>query len=161
MSEVSDDRHFTMSIPLDDDGFLRRECPNCKREFKWLSSEDANAEAVAPDPAGYYCPYCGLQAPLDAWWTKEQLEHMQAIVTEEMVAPELEKLKKALESSSGGFLKVSAEVSTPDPPASEMTEPDDMVRADFRCHPSEPLKVAETWNEPVYCLICGARMERS
>lgn len=150
-----------MCIPLDDDGFLRRECPNCEREFKWLSSEGTDAKAETPDSAGNYCPYCGLQAPVDAWWTKEQLEHMQAIVSGEMIGPELEKLKKTLESSSGGFLKISAEISTPEPPTSEMTESDDMDRVDFPCHPSEPLKVAETWNDPVYCLICGTRTERS
>jgi hypothetical protein len=158
---MSDDRQFAMSVPLDDDGFLRRECPICEREFKWLNSEGAGIEGEKPDPAGYYCPYCGLQAPLDAWWTREQLEHAQAIVTQEVIAPELEKLKKSLESSSGGFLRVSAEVSTPAPPASEMTEANDMNRVDFPCHPTEPLKVAETWNDPVYCLICGTRTERT
>ena len=24
-----------VSFPLDSDGFIRRECPHCEREFKW------------------------------------------------------------------------------------------------------------------------------
>lgn len=33
-----------MSDPLDSDGFLRRECPTCEREFKWLPSCEGEAE---------------------------------------------------------------------------------------------------------------------
>ncbi len=32
---MTDDKvSFGMTIPLDSDGFLRRECPTCEREFK-------------------------------------------------------------------------------------------------------------------------------
>lgn len=144
-----------MSVPLDDDGFLRRECPACKRQFKWLDSQDAGDEAAEVDAAGYYCPYCGLQAAATRWWTKEQLDHAEAIVTEEVIAPELQKLKKKVESASGGVLQVSADISTADSPASDMTEPNDMVRVDFACHPSEPVKIEESWPGGVHCLICG------
>ncbi len=34
---MSDDEvMLEISMPLDSDGFLRRECPTCEREFKWL-----------------------------------------------------------------------------------------------------------------------------
>jgi hypothetical protein len=36
MGDVS----IPMSLPLDGDGFLRRECPKCERQFKWLHRED-------------------------------------------------------------------------------------------------------------------------
>ena len=42
-----------MTIPLDSDGFLRRECPTCEREFKWRPSEAEAEEAVeSADDAG-------------------------------------------------------------------------------------------------------------
>jgi hypothetical protein len=73
---MSDEVQLSMSLPLDGDGFLRRECPTCEREFKWLPSpdqlEEGNGEsrAAAPDaqpPEAYYCPYCAVTAPPDAW----------------------------------------------------------------------------------------------
>ena len=50
---------FQVSLPLDSDGFLRRECPHCVQEFKWHHGP-ANEEAEAADePAAYTCPLCG------------------------------------------------------------------------------------------------------
>lgn len=132
-----------MAIPVDSDGFLRRECPTCEREFKWLSSPSEDAEEDAADAAdgGYFCPYCGLQAPADAWFTKAQLELAEQIVQVEVVDP---MLRKFTGSSSG-------QAGEPTP----LTEDNDMRRIDFNCHPSEPLKVADDWSQPVRCLICG------
>ena len=36
-----------MSLPLDSDGFLRRQCPACEREFKWLHAESEGATEAA------------------------------------------------------------------------------------------------------------------
>ena len=45
------------SLPLDAD-FLRRQCPECGRQFKWHvgPTEDTPEEFV--DPPVYHCPYC-------------------------------------------------------------------------------------------------------
>lgn len=32
------------SVPLDSDGFMRRECPNCEQQFKWRPSQDDDPE---------------------------------------------------------------------------------------------------------------------
>lgn len=73
---MDDEVHLSMSLPLDEDGFLRRECPTCEREFKWRADQedDGEGEATAVDEDGYFCPYCGVQAPTGAWHTKEQIE---------------------------------------------------------------------------------------
>lgn len=34
------DMSVSMSLPLDEDRFLRRECPNCERQFKWWHTPD-------------------------------------------------------------------------------------------------------------------------
>jgi endogenous inhibitor of DNA gyrase (YacG/DUF329 family) len=137
MTEIS------MSIPLDSDGFLRRECPTCEREFKWLPSDNSDE----PEPGGYYCPYCAIQAPVVHWLTQAQVEQAEQAVAREVVDPMMRKFAKGI----GGSYKSNVS-GTPLP---ELTETDDMRRVDFDCHPGEPLKVLDDWTDTVHCLICG------
>lgn len=150
---MSDDIVKTsMTVPLDSDGFLRRECPTCEREFKWLPSE-GETEGSTPDTAGYYCPYCGVQAR-EGWLTKAQIELARATVVQEFVDPILDDFSRKLQSSSSGIFKVTASRDrSPEPP--KLSEPDDMRRVDFSCHPTEPIKALDGWTGPVHCLICG------
>jgi DNA-directed RNA polymerase subunit RPC12/RpoP len=144
MSMSDGDVTLSIAIPVDSDGFLRRECPTCEREFKWLpsSSEDAeNEEAADAADGGYFCPYCGVQASADAWFTKAQLELAEHIVQVEVVDPMLRKF-------TGGISNQTGEPES-------LTEDDDMRRIDFACHPSEPLKILDGWDQPVRCLVCG------
>jgi hypothetical protein len=137
---MSDDRlSFGMTIPLDSDGFLRRECPTCEREFKWRASEAEADEYVQSDDARYFCPYCGVQAPIDTWLTQAQVALAQNIVAREIVGPMVSKL---------------AAYEAPDE-LDPLTEADDMSLVSFPCHPSEPLKVLDDWRKPIRCLICG------
>jgi hypothetical protein len=152
-SAMSGDRQLQVAIPLDDDGFIRRMCPSCDREFKDLAS--LNEGQQTPEPSGgYYCPYCGLQA--GEWWTSEQSSHILALLGSEVIEPELRQLERDVERASTGLLRFSVDISVPDPPAGEMTEPNDMRRVDFPCHPDEPVKVLDAWSRPVYCRVCGA-----
>ena len=145
-----------MSLPLDSDGFLRRECPTCEREFKWLHSQSNESSTPAP-LAGYFCPYCGVQAPPTAWWTKAQVSLATAKVHQEVIGPQLEQLQRSLEGLNrrGGLVRISTH-SEPTEAAEEsaLVEIDDMRRANFDCH-NEPVKVLEDWDEPVHCLLCG------
>ncbi len=45
----------------------------------------------------------------------------------------------------------------PPPAADPLTETDDMTRVEVGCHPSEPVKIIEDWDRPVFCLICGSQ----
>jgi hypothetical protein len=36
-----------------------------------------------------------------------------------------------------------------------LVEPDDMTMVASPCHGFEPVKVADDWAEPLYCLVCG------
>jgi DNA-directed RNA polymerase subunit RPC12/RpoP len=139
---MSDDEiALSMEIPVDSDGFLRRECPTCEREFKWLSLPSGEEAASDMTDAGYFCPYCGVQAPADAWFTKAQLELAEHIVQAAVVNPMLRKF-------AGG---TSGQSEEPEP----LNEDDDMRRIDFACHSSEPLKILDGWQQPVHCLVCG------
>ena len=46
---------FSLSIPLDEDGFLEMECDYCKERFM-LSKETFEGE----DNLDFFCPICGL-----------------------------------------------------------------------------------------------------
>lgn len=156
---MSDDEvTLGMSVPLDSDGFLRRECPTCEREFKWLPGSGDDADEVTPPPdGGYYCPYCAIQAPDDQWFTQAQIELAQSIVATQVLGPMLKDFGRDLNGigrRSNGFLSVTAKYDAPDE-MEPLTEADDMKRIEFECHPDEPVKVLEDWDEPVHCLVCG------
>lgn|SRR5487761_373755 len=131
-----------MSIPLDSDGFMRRECPTCEREFKWLHSAEEDEDTELVVDGGYFCPYCGVQTPVSDWFTQAQIELAQNVVEREVVEP---------------MIREFADVSTGTRPQNiePLTESDDMTRVNFTCHPSEPLKILNDWEKPAYCLICG------
>jgi len=152
-----DDVTLEMSIPLDDDGFLRRACPTCEREFKWLPSTDDEEAIDSPEVDHYFCPYCGVQAPADSWLTEEQIALAHNIVEREVLGPMFDEFRRDMNRTSrrsGGIVSVSVEHSAPDE-LDPLSEPNDMRRVDFPCHPTEPVKVADDWRNRVYCLLCG------
>jgi hypothetical protein len=158
IADMGDEVSVAMSLPLDSDGFLRRECPTCEREFKWLSAEEGSADAAPIPDGGYFCPYCAIQAQPDAWWTPAQLEAINSVMSSEIVDPALKKFERDLRRSakrSGGFLDVSVRHEPAHQPA-PLVEVDDMRRVDFLCHPGEPIKILDDWTQPVHCLICGS-----
>lgn len=144
-----------ISLPLDDDGFLRRACPTCEREFKCLVAEEAG-EATPAVAGGYFCPYCAVQAPTDAWWTKAQVELAQATIQRNVIGPALDKFKSDVERANprDGLIQMSVETNNqPDTPA--LREKNDMRRIDFTCHPDDSIKVLEHWEHPISCTICA------
>jgi len=135
-----------MSIPLDE-GFLRRACPSCQREFKWHYGPTDDRPASFVDPPVYFCPYCGNSAPPDQWWTEGQREHALQVTGShagEIIRELLDDSPFIVRSSDDG----------PEPP-SPLIEPHDMVTVQSPCHPWEPIKVLEDWNDPLHCLLCG------
>lgn len=146
-----------MSIPLDSDGFLRRECPTCEREFKWLHNPEGGATGEIPSDGGYFCPYCGIQAQAGNWLTKAQVELAQRLVANRVVGPMLEKFADDLRNigrNSRGMVRAEVTHDAPEEPE-PLTEGDDMTRVDFGCHPTEPVKVLDDWDGEVFCLVCG------
>jgi DNA-directed RNA polymerase subunit RPC12/RpoP len=150
------DVEMGIAFPLDNEGFLRRECPTCEREFKWLPTEE-EGEAVPPADGGYFCPYCGIQAPPEAWLTKPQVALVEAVVERDVIGPALDQFGrdlKRIERQSGGMIKVTTQRDRPEEP-DPLTEADDMKRVNLDCHPTEPVKVLDDWDREVRCLVCG------
>jgi hypothetical protein len=142
---MNDDPSRRVSLPLDSDGFLRRECPNCERELKWRPTPEGEQGYPMPE-GGYHCPYCDRRANEDSWWTKAQVAHVDQVAAD-LADPVIQ---QAAEEIGGTYEPAGPRDLTPLSP-----EPDDMRRVDFECHPVEPVKVLDDWTEPVHCIICG------
>ncbi|NEE03851.1 hypothetical protein [Phytoactinopolyspora halotolerans] len=150
---MDDEIRVSVSLPLDSDGFLRRECPTCEREFKWFSHDEGDTDAELADQ--YFCPLCGVSADTDSWWTPAQLDHAQG-----MAGPQIDQI---VQDSMADMFKgakniefkpnrnFSLDLPTPEP----LHEPDDMVIVEPPCHPNEPVKVPEDSTGHIHCLICG------
>ena len=144
---------YSVQLPLDDEGFLRRECPHCLQEFKWHQGPAAGQPENATDPPVYYCPRCGVSAAPDQWWTQDQLAFMQ----EYLAGPALREATDAIEKAFRGTRSVTfrrGHLDEPEPPAA-LLEPNDMIILAPPCHPWEPVKVPEETTARVHCLVCG------
>lgn len=83
----------SISIPLDDDGMMGRECLECERYFKLKPG-------TGLETSNTYCPYCDYHGNADTFWTKAQLKYAKSIALIEafrkMVKPSLDKLERSL-----------------------------------------------------------------
>jgi hypothetical protein len=152
---MAGDFSLPVSVALDKDGFLRRECPNCERQFKWFHHDKGDPEAEVVDQ--FFCPFCGVPAETKSWWTQAQIEYIR-----DMAAPEIQRyVRDALTDASKGMQGVSLRLTgdyagglaEPEP----LTEADDMVIVEPPCHPNEPLKVPVDLTQDLHCLVCGRR----
>jgi hypothetical protein len=142
-----------VSLPLDE-GYLRRECPTCERQFKWHHGPVDEAEHDGQEHHEYFCPYCGRGAGPDEWHTGEQVEFYLSAAA----GPAIQEVSDALADAFRGSNKMTYKPGSidHDHPAA-LHEPADMVIVEPPCHPKEPLKIDEHWTEAVHCLLCGAQ----
>lgn len=173
------DMVISVSFPLDDEGFLRRECPLCCREFKMKPTPDEmrtiverSAHALLSDtpdtqeqtdehdvPPERWCPYCGQRAAYDAWWTDEQLAYLKVVagniaarlINEHLIQP----LKRSFGGSSREPISIEfkgREIEETEPWMSP--EPNDLERFALPCCDRE-LKIDTEWHQRVLCFFCG------
>lgn len=145
---------ISISLPLDRDGFLRRECPKCEQQFKWFSHQEGDPEAESVGQ--YFCPLCGAPSGIDTWWTPAQLEYAEAAASPELDQHIRDLVTDSFKGMKGVTFKPDPnfrlDLPTPDP----ITESDDMVIVEAPCHPNEPLKIPdEAAAGRLHCLICG------
>lgn len=150
--------NLSVSMPLDNDGFLRRECPNRDREFKWHHGPASEEAESHTDPEAYTCPLCGQPAGPGTWWTREQLDYIHGAAAPAVQQVVQDELDQAFKGHNSRFIKVKSTSSSALPAGPmPLTEPDDMVIIASPCHAYEPVKVPEDAAGPFYCLVCGAR----
>lgn len=139
-------QRFVAQIPLDADGYLRRECPHCEREFKRIAAKSPSSKDSAH--CWLFCPYCGLQAQANRWLTKPQ-----ARFTKNLVARHAEQRKSHVGFKS---LNVLAFRSQSNVAHVGLIEPNDMRIVNMQCHRRESIKISEEWIGTVRCPQCGA-----
>ena len=173
---------FSISLPLDSDGFLRRECPLCLRQFKietteadrhsliereleaYLLQEGLEIRAEGADTTGanedeLWCPYCGQTAPRGQWWTQEQIAYIHVFaynIMAQIINDQLIRpMKRRFPRRRGGLVTIKFEgklMEYQEPWISP--EPDDMAIHTLPCCDLR-VKVDEDWSRPMYCYRCG------
>lgn len=154
---MNDEISIPVTLPLDADGFLRRECPACEEVFKWFSHADGDPDAEQVDQ--YFCPRCGQGAGLDSWCTPAQLDYAHgaaAPAIDDFINEALDDAFKGFKSSKHFTVKRSGRYSSNTPTPEPLHEPNDMVIVEPPCHPNEPVKVPESATSRVFCLVCGS-----
>jgi len=176
MSEIK----MNLSFPLDDDGFFRRECPLCHKEFKVLlekeeltdlaqkgidsfmielKEETTDLDESECSETEFICPYCGQRALSDGWWTQEQLAYvgivakniMAKIVNENLIRP----LKRTFHRPSSGMVSMRFEGREMEQQVPWISlEVNDMEIFDLPCC-QRKIKIEEDWSDVVYCFFCG------
>lgn len=136
---------IAMQIPVDTDGYLRRECPYCEREFKRSTRRSPSSKKSPND--WLFCPYCGHQAQSSCWLTKAQVKF-----TKILVARHVEQRKSHVGFKSLNLLSFRTQF---DVAHAGMSEPNDMARVEMECHPLESIKISEEWIGNVRCPRCG------
>lgn len=58
--------------------------------------------------------------------------------------------------NTGDYLSMGVSSLDPLPPI-PLVEPSDMQEVQSPCHFWEPVKIADDWQEPIHCLVCGTK----
>jgi hypothetical protein len=117
---------FNITVNRDRDGFLRRTCPLCGRDFKTECSAADTVSILEPhiqrvgaefgvplsaeapgdrkgkDHVTLKCPYCGRESETSDTLTEETLTYLKRFVIREVIAPIAKKLLSAIGDSFGG-----------------------------------------------------------
>lgn len=152
---MDDEIRINVQLPLDADGFLRRRCPTCGREFKWSSHQEGDRDAEHVDQ--YFCPLCGEPAPIDDWSTDAQSDAFHELGQAAAAQYVQDAMRDAFRGSKHIKYKPGTAPAEPTPPDELLHEPNDMTIVEPPCHPGEPLKVPDGALNDLHCLLCGER----
>lgn len=113
MEDPNNQQQFAVSLKTDRDGFLRRRCPQCGRDFKteinpadlqWELATQCRRMGVAvgddsgdSEPAQLRCPYCAHVAPPSDMHTEETVDYLKRLINREIVIPQLNRFTSDLE----------------------------------------------------------------
>lgn len=154
----------SLALPQDSEGFVRRECPHCHRQFKTrplpgdglavlrrLGAVLAHENPQELDPGlPRVCLYCGRPAAADAWLTAEQQEQLAKLAG--AWASEVRRLQLRWLLPDGGRRTLGRA----EPLAALPPEPDDLTPVLLLCCGEEAKGVA-SWRGALYCPRCAAR----
>lgn len=170
---------INISFPTDE-GFLRRQCPLCRRDFKVLMEkseiedlskkgmesfmlkqepEEEIVEEIEQVEIEQYCPYCGQASAASEWWTDEQQAyikvHIENIINQLLNKDLIRPLKRNFGRPTSGPFSIrfeGEELKQKEPWMSPETN--DMDIFDLPCC-KRKIKIREEWKEKVHCFFCG------
>ena len=150
-----------ISIPVDDDGYFGRECPECGRLFKM----DAAEYEALPDDLELICPYCGERRDHGDFMTRDQRARVDSAVeavTEQYVHQSLNDMFHRTFSSmprspKGSFISIEWRYEPGRPPISRQLHDylEDRVRRTLVCLRCDA-HVA-VYGATAFCPVCGPR----
>jgi len=161
----------SLELRQDASGFVRRECPQCRRAFKTRpSAQDArilqrrlaslfpfeNAHESFDDVPHWHCLYCGHRAPGDEWLTSEQQAHVEALARAWANHVRYEQLAYVTRTLSLNPRPTFVTVEPEALPGPMSPEPDDLRPIPLVCCGHE-VKALWDWDGPLCCPRCGAR----
>jgi hypothetical protein len=98
---------FSVSVPVDDDGFFGRECPECEQHFR-VASDDYDA---LPDDLRLWCVYCGHNDDHSEFMTQQQTDRVMRAAgdyAQQLVGNMLDKsFGKLNRSTRGSMIQIS------------------------------------------------------
>jgi hypothetical protein len=171
---------FAVSLATDRDGFLRRSCASCDRDFKTEVNESelqwalafqvqrmgleigADASSVTDEARLLRCPYCAFAGADQNMHTDETVSYLKRVILRECLMPQLNKVFSGWEDmfdgrTSGRLVSMRFE-HTPGLRAARPfhgPEPPDMDIVDFICC-GKKVKVSHGWTGIQVCVFCGA-----
>lgn len=169
-------QQFHVNARPDRDGFLRRTCPGCGRDFKTTINEaelshllHAEVERVGremglplaedesvKEEVVLICPYCDHCANANEMLPEELVDYLKRQLYREIVLPMLDNTFGGLADSfkGGGFVKLEYSRGPLPPRPIHGPEPADMKIVSLLCC-GERVKISETWNLMDTCPYCG------
>lgn len=156
-----------LQLPLDQDGFSRRECPRCHAQFmvRWSEVEEqvlaaamarrvATAGGEEPAPRRRFCPYCAAPAAAEAFFPAPIQRHLDTAARQ--ITAEVESLRLRVPeewlAANPRAEPAAPSLELPSLPPREYGA--DLFRIALPCCGDEQ-KVSDAWLGPVRCHLCG------
>ncbi len=142
---------FSLSIPLDEDGFLEMECDYCKGRFM-LTKETFEDD----DNLDFFCPICGLPNKINTFYSPEVIEKARQIATNYAMDEIYKKLSKSFRRfNTNGLISISTKKPHHIQVAELYKPANDYVKISLSCCNIEIKSTSFDRVIGVYCPICG------
>ncbi|MET0406506.1 MAG: hypothetical protein ABW123_29080 [Cystobacter sp.] len=160
-----------LELPRDAGGFVRRECPQCQRDFKTMPrAHDAsavqrrlaslfpfeNAHESFDEVPEAWCLYCGHRAAGDEWLTPAQQAHVEDVArcwANHVRYEQLAHVSRTLRDNPRPTFVSTRPRPLPGPMSPDA---DDLRRVPLLCC-GEEVKAHWEWDGPLCCPSCGTR----
>ncbi len=159
---IPDEISMEVSIPLDDDGYLDRECPApaCLAAFK-IHADDWT-EKVRDEEV--FCPVCRHANTPDNWLTTEQVRYCESRLMQEvmpMIDGEMRRMTRGFNRRQprGGLIQLSMDYTPSRPVAVVPLDAADLMRQRYVCEQCECRYAAI--GAAFFCPSCGHNSART